>query len=127
MGDRARTGSLPLLIYRLQILESTETIVLNSKYLNITEATVWLKEKSTPCKSITYNETNETVTFECSRTISEGEAVHLEVAYEGRLKDNSEGLHQTQYTDEDGKEHNVAATALEPTYARQVRQNASCS
>lgn len=94
--------------------------MLHSKHIDITDALVQLHDTSISCQSILYDEVDETVKIVLHEEIRAGELIDLVITYSGHFKDNFEGFYQTEYTDDDGKTHNIAATALEPTYARQV-------
>lgn len=72
-----------------------------------------------------YDEEQEKISLDLETELVPGESVKVELTYIGQFRDNLQGLYQTKYmtTDEDGveTEHRLAATSLEPTYARQAR------
>ncbi len=49
-----------------------------------------------------------------------GEIISLTFHYTGEFSDGISGLYQSHYTDDDGAEHHIVATFMEPAYARQV-------
>lgn len=52
--------------------------------------------------------------------MSKGEFVLLTFYYTGEFGDDIFGLYQSHYTDDDGTEHHIVATFIEPAYAIQV-------
>jgi aminopeptidase N len=72
-----------------------------------------------------YDEEQETISLNLEIELVPGESIKLEITYIGQFKNNLQGLYQAKYTttDENGVEieHRLAATSLEPTYARQAR------
>ncbi|KAM7191786.1 aminopeptidase 2 [Naviculisporaceae sp. PSN 640] len=103
-----------------RILQATNLLVLHSKYLDVNEAFVVYQDKRLSCQSIGYDEDDETVKLTFEKQLLAEEVISLEISYTGKFENNFEGLYQTEYTTEDGETHKVAATALEPTYARQA-------
>lgn len=47
--------------------------------------------------------------------------LHIILSYTGKFRSDLTGLYQASYETDDGVKHRIAATAMEPTYAREVR------
>ncbi|KAF5695574.1 aminopeptidase 2 [Fusarium globosum] len=71
---------------------------------------------------VSYNEAHETVKFEIPQEIKPEDHNELTIVleYTGKFRSDLTGLYQASYETDDGVKHRIAATAMEPTYAREV-------
>ena len=67
-----------------------------------------------------YYESDETVELTVGEELSAGAFITVKLTYTGKLKNDLAGFYQSHYTTDDGVEHHIAVTSMEPTYARQV-------
>ncbi len=101
----------------LQVLKPTSTIVLNSKELEITSATLHANGTMLSSRSITLDEEAQTATLDFGDTVQPGNA-RLEMAFTGILNDKLLGFYRSEYTSQDGETRYLATTQFEPTDAR---------
>lgn len=105
----------------LDVVESTDKIVVNSRGLDIVSATLYSVEDGElvlleqPLE--TYDEQTEQLTFQCSSTLDLGSYV-LTIDYTGQLQSSGSGFFRRFYRDENNNRHYLATTQFEPTRAR---------
>ncbi|KXJ84068.1 hypothetical protein RP20_CCG020962 [Aedes albopictus] len=105
----------------LDVIESTDRIVINSRGLDIATGTLFhvengeLVELEQPIQA--YDEQTEQLTFQCSSTLDLGSYV-LTVDYTGQLQTSGSGFFRRFYRDENNNRHYLATTQFEPTRAR---------
>ena len=103
----------------LQVSKPTSTIVLNSKELEITSATLHANGTMLSSRSITLDEEAQTATLDFGDTVQPGNA-RLEMAFTGILNDKLLGFYRSEYTSQDGETRYLATTQFEPTDARRA-------
>ncbi|EAT40058.1 AAEL008162-PA [Aedes aegypti] len=105
----------------LDVVESTDKIVVNSRGLDIVSATLYSVEDGElvlleqPLE--TYDEQTEQLTFQCLSTLDLGSYV-LIIDYTGQLQSSGNGFFRRFYRDENNNRHYLATTQFEPTRAR---------
>ncbi|MBX7159230.1 MAG: M1 family metallopeptidase [Acidimicrobiia bacterium] len=98
----------------VDVVASTDTVVLNAAELEITAARVDAAEAS-----VTYEAEHERIVLALDSAVGEGPAVvHLE--FTGTLNDKLCGFYRSTYTDDAGEEHTIAVTQFESTDARRA-------
>lgn len=97
----------------LDIKESTKTLTLHSKEIEIVTADV-----GKVFAKISYNNKNETATFTFSKIIGKGK-IKLVLVFKGILNDKMRGFYRSQYQI-NGKTHHMATTQFEATDARRA-------
>lgn len=104
----------------IDVLEPTDTVVLNAKELSIRDARVTLGDERTLDASISEDEETERITLQLEETLPLGEVV-LALAFSSTLVSatKARGLYQSVYTYE-GEERMMATTQFEPTAARRA-------
>ena len=104
----------------IEILESTDSITLNSVEIEVQSAQVSVQDgDALVSQEITYDEEQETVTFRFGSTLPEGPA-KLDVTFTGELNDRLRGFYRSKYMDIDGNEQYMATTQFESTDARRA-------
>lgn len=101
----------------LSILESTRSITLHSKEIDIETANITLGKEKIFAK-ISYNEKAETATFTFGRAIPAGK-IKLSLVFRGILNDKMRGFYRSSYMVK-GKEAFMATTQFEATDARRA-------
>ncbi|KAF5673948.1 aminopeptidase 2 [Fusarium denticulatum] len=105
------------------VISTCSSLELHSKSIKVIEALVKFKNNSWDVlDTLSYNEARETLKIELPQEVSPGDTNELQIilSYTGEFRDDSTGLYQASYETHDGVKHRIAATALEPTYAREV-------
>ncbi|KAI1027014.1 hypothetical protein LB504_008015 [Fusarium proliferatum] len=100
------------------VIETCSYLELHCKSIKVRDASVRFKDDS--CSS--YNESRETLKIELPQAINPKDHNELAIIlkYTGKFRSDLTGLYQASYETDDGVKHRIAATALEPTYAREV-------
>jgi puromycin-sensitive aminopeptidase len=102
----------------IDVLESTDTIVLNASELQVSEATFTdASGAATTASGIAMDADEETLTLTFPSTISAGKGT-LHIVFTGELNDRLTGFYRSQYTDSAGQSHTMATTQFEPGSAR---------
>jgi puromycin-sensitive aminopeptidase len=102
----------------IEVLESTNQIVLNAAELQVSEASfTGSNGVSTAASNIAMDADEETMTLTFPSAISEGKGT-LRLVFTGELNDRLTGFYRSQYTDSDGQSHTMATTQFEPSSAR---------
>ncbi|KAJ3087181.1 Aminopeptidase 2 mitochondrial [Quaeritorhiza haematococci] len=108
----------------LKVNETTNTIVCNSKDLEIHSAKVTythLKtESSQPATKIDVDNTKEIVTFHFESPIPVGSDATLTISFTGSHSDKLSGFYRSAYTDKEGKKKYCVVTQFEATDARRA-------
>ena len=104
----------------ITVLTPTKTLTLNAIELEIQSASIETTENpSLSATNITYNSTQEIVSFEFDQTIPTGSAI-LHIECTGILNDRLHGFYRSSYLNEQSQETFMAATQFEPTDARRA-------
>ncbi|MDA0770603.1 MAG: hypothetical protein BZY79_05690 [SAR202 cluster bacterium Casp-Chloro-G4] len=106
-------------ITTIEILEQTSSITMNSIEIEIQSCVLTEGGKTLPSQNITYDDKQETVTFDFGVNLAEG-AASLDIAFTGDLNDKLRGFYRSQYQDIDGNDQLMASTQFESTDARRA-------
>ncbi|MCH8940542.1 MAG: M1 family peptidase, partial [Chloroflexi bacterium] len=102
----------------IEVLESTDTIVLNASELQVSQATLTpASGAATTASGITMDADEETLTLTFPSALPAGKGT-LHIVFTGELNDKLTGFYRSQYTDSAGKSHTMATTQFEPSSAR---------
>ncbi len=102
----------------IEVLESTNTIVMNAAELQVIEASFTdASGAASTASGVAFNEDEETLTLTFPSALSAGKGT-LHVVFTGELNDRLTGFYRSQYTDSGGKSHVMATTQFEPSSAR---------
>ena len=103
-------------VIALELSEPTDTIVLNSKGLQV--ALVKLSQGEAPIDAaLTIDAEREQIVITANRTLAAGDAV-LELQFDGEISHGLLGFYRSTYVDEAGAERVLAATQFEAPHAR---------
>jgi puromycin-sensitive aminopeptidase len=102
----------------LNILKPTKTITLHSKEIEINTVHLWVGKEKIFANKISYNEKEQTATFEFSKSIPKGKT-KLVLVFKGILNDKMRGFYRSKYN-VGGKEYHMATTQFEATDARRA-------
>ena len=103
----------------LEILESTDAVVLNAIELEIASARVRLPDGSERDGEVTLDDDAETASFGFGSALPAGAAT-LSIAFTGVLNDKLRGFYRSRYVDASGEERYLATTQFEATDARRA-------
>ena len=104
----------------IEVLQPTDTIVLDCAEIQIESCTVTLADGSDLAAAETrYDKKAETVTFRFDTGLPAG-SVDLELRFTGELNDKLRGFYRSKYTAEGGEERYLATTQFEATDARRA-------
>ncbi|MCI0791776.1 MAG: hypothetical protein J4O02_08405, partial [Chloroflexi bacterium] len=103
----------------IEILEPTTTVTMNSVEIDVQSCALTANGRSIPAQKISYDEEQETVTFDFGVSLAEG-AASLEIVFTGELNDKLRGFYRSQYEDVDGNDQWMASTQFESTDARRA-------
>ncbi|KAF5566748.1 aminopeptidase 2 [Fusarium phyllophilum] len=109
------------------VIRTCSYLELHCKSIKVNEARVKFKNDSWDVLGTLrwqgYNEARETLKVELLQEISPGDPNELKIilSYTGKFRADLTGLYQASYETDDGVKHRIAATAMEPTYAREAR------
>ena len=103
----------------IEVLEPTTTITMNSVEIDVQSCALTANGRSIPAQKISYDEEQETVTFDFGVSLAEG-AASLEIVFTGELNDKLRGFYRSQYEDVDGNDQWMASTQFESTDARRA-------
>ncbi|KAL5627077.1 hypothetical protein FOBRF1_001420 [Fusarium oxysporum] len=105
------------------VIDTCSYLELHCKSIKVNEARVKLNHDSWDVlDTVSYNEARETLKMELPQEIAPGDPKELQIilSYTGKFRSDLTGLYQASYETDDGVKHRIAATAMEPTYAREV-------
>ena len=104
----------------VEVLEATDTIVLNAAEMSISAASI-MDAGNAPvdASAIELNADDETVSISFPSAIQPGPAV-LRIAFTGELNDRLTGFYRSVYTRADGTFRTMATTQFEPSSARRA-------
>ncbi|KAK2701143.1 hypothetical protein QWA68_000627 [Fusarium oxysporum] len=111
------------LIHSCTVIDNCSYLELNCKSINVNEARVKFKHDSWDVlDTVSYNEARETLKMELPQEIAPGDPreLHIILSCTGKFRSDLTGLYHASYETDDGVKHRIAATAMEPTYAREV-------
>ncbi len=100
------------------VVESTDTIVLNAVELDIDEAWVEVSDRRIDV-TVSVDDEAERATFALAEKLPEG-PVTLRVQFRGILNGKLRGFYRSTFTDTDGAERAIATTQFEATDARRA-------
>ena len=103
----------------IEILQPTESIVLNAAELAITSCRVESSGGEASPSSTALDEKAETASFAFDSALPVGPA-RLEIEFTGELNDRLRGFYRSRYTDMQGEERHLATTQFEATDARRA-------
>jgi puromycin-sensitive aminopeptidase len=103
----------------VEVVESTDEIVLNAIELEIHEAWVERRDGTRLAADVRLDEATERATFTFPSRLDKGEwFVHTR--FSGILNDKLRGFYRSTFTDDAGVEHTIATTQFEATDARRA-------
>lgn len=103
----------------IDVKESTDTVVINSGDLQISEAALVDSEGTRLVGKVTHDETAERATIKFDGTVGTG-VWELALKYSGLLNDKLKGFYASTYKTADGKSSVLATTKFEPCDARRA-------
>ena len=104
----------------VEVLEATDTIVLNAAEMSISAASIMdAGNAAVDASAIELNADDETVSISFPSAIEPGPAV-LHIAFTGELNDRLTGFYRSVYTRADGTFRTMATTQFEPSSARRA-------
>ena len=103
----------------LEILEPTDTVVLNAIELDIASASLRLADGSECKVEVTLDNDEETAAFRFGSPLPAGPAT-LDISFTGELNDKLRGFYRSRYVDASGEERYLATTQFEATDARRA-------
>ncbi|CAG9771129.1 unnamed protein product [Ceutorhynchus assimilis] len=101
---------------KIEVVKSTDEIVLNSLELVIDNAQVKGDKVFIP-KDIQVSHSDETVTFKFDTHIAPG-SYSLDIVFNGEINEKMKGLYRSKYVNEKGENSYTVVTQFEPTDAR---------
>ena len=110
------TGSVAI---DIDVLQPTDSIVLNAAELAITSCRVESPAGEALPSSTALDEKAETASFAFEDSLPVGPA-RLEIGFTGELNDRLRGFYRSRYTDMNGDERHLATTQFEATDARRA-------
>tara|TARA_Y100001970_G_scaffold163414_1_gene199739 strand:+ start:14722 stop:17247 length:2526 start_codon:yes stop_codon:yes gene_type:complete len=116
--DLAQSSFQGQVIIDLEVVDETDTIVLNSAELNIQDVQVD-QGGLVQASSISLDEDLERATFTFPVVLQPGQAKLL-CSFAGTLNDKLRGFYRSTWTDEEGTEKVIATTQFESTNARRA-------
>nr|XP_034185421.1 putative aminopeptidase-2 [Osmia lignaria] len=114
-GDFIFIGSMSI---NAIVQQLTDTVTLHRGSVNITTLTVnWNNQtiNKTPSR---YNDTTEKYEISLNRTLNKGEKISINIAYNGKLRDDMIGFYKSSYIDSNGKIRWMATTQFQTAHAR---------
>ena len=100
----------------LNVVETTNNIVLNSVGIEVTKAIIQTTNQDIPLE-VNYIEEDEKIVFESQETLSEG-VYELYLEFNSEITNDLKGFYKSSYMSEDGEKKWIATTQFEPTAAR---------
>lgn len=108
-------------VHRLDVVEDSHTISLNTLDLKIKSTSVSSEEEvvdSSP--ELSHNEDTQTTTIKLGKKLAAGSKAKLTHKFTGTLNDYMAGFYRSSYEAADGKKRYMATTQMEPTDARRA-------
>ena len=103
----------------LEVLEPTDTVVLNSIDLDVASGSLRLADGSECECEVTLDNDEETASFRFGSALPAGPAT-LDISFTGVLNDKLRGFYRSRYVDASGEERYLATTQFEATDARRA-------
>ena len=103
----------------IEVLESTDRIILNAVELEIGAVSVARNGEVNECRSVSLDADQETATLEFGANLPAGEA-QLNMEFTGVLNDKLLGFYRSEYVNQDGETRYLATTQFEATDARRA-------
>ena len=103
----------------IEVLESTDRIILNAVELEIGAVSVVRNGEVNECRSVSLDKDQETATLEFGANLPAGEA-QLNMEFTGVLNDKLLGFYRSEYVNQDGETRYLATTQFEATDARRA-------
>ena len=100
----------------LNVVETTNKIVLNSVGIEVTKAKVQNTEQDISLE-VSYIEEDEKIVFESEEVLSKG-LYELYLEFNSEITNDLKGFYKSSYTSEGGEKKWIATTQFEPTAAR---------
>ena len=100
----------------LNVVETTNKIVLNSVGIEVTKAKVQNTEQDISLE-VSYIEEDEKIVFESEEVLSKG-LYELYLEFNSEITNDLKGFYKSSYTSESGEKKWIATTQFEPTAAR---------
>ena len=104
----------------LNVVETTEVLVLNSVELSIDEARLVTPDGDSLQPRVTVEEENQRVRLTFDRELTPADGYGLTLGFSGSLNEQLRGLYRSTFTDADGRLHTIAVTQFEATDARRA-------
>jgi puromycin-sensitive aminopeptidase len=116
--DEARfDGSVSI---TLDVLESTDRLILNAAEITIAEATLVAPGGQTHQGEVTIEEAEQKAIVAFSSQLPPIAGYRLDLKFVGSLNDQLHGFYLSSFRNEDGDEHLIATTQFEPSDARRA-------
>ena len=103
----------------VNVIEPTESIVLNSVELDLKTVLLSGQNGDIPVSEISYDEEFERATLSFGQTVEPGDYT-ITFSYTGTINDQLRGLYRSIFKDADGIEHVIATSQCQATDARRV-------
>ncbi len=100
----------------LNVVETTDKIVLNSVGIEVTKAKIQNTEQDISLE-VSYIEEDEKIVFESEEVLSKG-LYELYLEFNSEITNDLKGFYKSSYTSESGEKKWIATTQFEPTAAR---------
>ena len=100
----------------LNVVETTNKIVLNSVGIEVTKAKIQNTEQDISLE-VSYIEEDEKIVFESEEVLSKG-LYELYLEFNSEITNDLKGFYKSSYTSESGEKKWIATTQFEPTAAR---------
>ena len=100
----------------LNVVETTNKIVLNSVGIQVTKAKIQNTEQDISLE-VSYIEEDEKIVFESEEVLSKG-LYELYLEFNSEITNDLKGFYKSSYTSESGEKKWIATTQFEPTAAR---------
>lgn len=102
----------------IMIVHATSSVILHSKYLNITKATIQVKPGMEKEVTVLEYPPFEQIALMAPEQLQTGQNYYISIEYSANLSDNFHGFYKSTYKTPEGKVKMLASTQFEPTSAR---------
>nr|XP_023694685.1 endoplasmic reticulum aminopeptidase 1-like isoform X1 [Paramormyrops kingsleyae] len=109
------TGTVEI---QLEVLQSTDSIILHSKNLQISKAVLLESDKRHPLKVLELPAFEQVALVTDALSITSGRRYRVRMDFAANLSDSFHGFYKSSYRTRDGEVRSIAATQFEPTHAR---------